>query len=156
MQKKAIGFVLVLAGGLSLVIETRTATLNTLITWPFLLFLLGSILVFISFLQKQSQLTVIGGIIAAIGLSVWGFRYIPSWPRHWSILMLMIGVVVFLQYMQNKNNMTLIISLVLCLAGFFANPVVADISLFTPIAHTLNTYWPILIVGLGLTFIMKR
>lgn len=156
MQKKAIGFVLILAGGLLLIAETGWATISTMITWPFLLFLLGTLLVFVSFLQKQGSLTVIGGVIAAIGLSVWGFRYVPDWPKHWSILVLLIGIVIFLQYMQNKNNMTLIIAVVLSLCGFFANPAVGEIALFAPIANVLNTYWPVLIVGLGLIFILKK
>lgn len=156
MQKKAIGFVLVLAGFLLLAAQTGWAKIPSMLTWPFLLFILGSIIVFISFLQRQPQLTVIGGVIGAIGLSVWGFRYVPDWPKHWSILVLMIGIVIFLQYMQNKNNMTLVVACVLLLCGFFANPAIGEIAVFAPIADVLNSYWPVFIVGLGLLFLFKK
>lgn len=156
MQTKMIGFALIIFGVLLLLVQSGIADVKSLITWPFLLFLLGIILVFFSFLQKQSQLTLVGGILASIGIFIWGLNYVENWDSHWSILVGMLGLVLLLQFILNHNNMTLAVGLFLLCIGFFAWPGIHRISFLAPIADTLNSYWPIFIVGIGVIFLFKR
>ncbi|WP_044640608.1 hypothetical protein [Risungbinella massiliensis] len=156
MQTKAIGFALVIAGALLLVVQARIAEVKSLISWPFLLFLLGVVLVFVSFLQKQSQLTLIGGIFASIGLFIWGINYVKNWDSHWSVLVGMIGLVLLLQFMLNHNNMTLAVGLLLLCIGFFAWPGIRQIEFLAPVANILNSYWPVCVVGIGIVFLFKK
>jgi hypothetical protein len=156
MHTRIIGFVLIIAGLLLLIVQTNWARPQSLLSWPFLLFLFGVSLVFLSFLNKQSQLTLLGGILASVGITVWGFEYVENWPKHWSILVGMLGVTLILQYMNNHNQTTLIIGCVLLLSGFFAWPGIREITLLAPIAKFLNTYWPVLIVGLGAVFLFRK
>lgn len=156
MQTKVIGFFLILAGALLLIVQTGVAEVHSLISWPFLLFLLGIILVFFSFLQKQSQLTLVGGIFASMGLFIWGLNYVKDWDSHWSILVGMLGIVLLLQFILNHNNMTLAVGLLLLCIGFFAWPGIYQISFLAPIANTLNKFWPIFVVGIGVIFLFKR
>jgi hypothetical protein len=156
MQTKIIGYVLMIAGLLLLIVEAKWAEPKSLVSWPFLLFLFGITLIFISFLNKQPQLTLLGGVLASIGITVWGFEYVSNWPKHWSILVGMLGITVMLQYILNQSKTTLIVGCVLLLSGFFAWPGIREISLLAPIANFLNTYWPVLIVVLGAVFLFRK
>lgn len=156
MQNRIIGFILVLMGAILLIVEADWAKLTSFLSWSFVLFIVGIFLIFFSFLQKQGSLTLLGGICATIGISVWGFSYVESWPKHWSIIVIMIGATLMLQYILNQNNITLVIGIVLLLSGIFAWPGLKDIEYLAPIATFTNVYWPIFIVGLGAVFIVKK
>ncbi|MXQ55890.1 hypothetical protein [Shimazuella alba] len=156
MQNRVIGFFLVIMGAILLIVEADWANLHSFLSWSFILFVVGIFLIFFSFLQKQSHLTLLGGIFATIGISVWGFQYVEQWPRHWSIIVIMIGVTLMLQYILNQNNITLVIGIVLLLSGVFAWPGLKEITYLAPIATFTNVYWPIFIVGLGAIFIIKK
>lgn len=156
MQNRVIGFFLVIMGAILLIVEADWAKLNSFLSWSFFLFIVGIFLIFVSFLQKQSHLTLLGGIFATIGITVWGYSYMQNWPKHWSIIVIMIGATLLLQYILNQNNITLVIGIVLLLSGFFAWPGLKEVTYLAPIAAISNIYWPIFIVGLGAIFIVKK
>jgi hypothetical protein len=156
MQNRVIGFFLVLMGAILLIVETDWAKLTSFLSWSFFSFIVGIFLIFISYLQKQSHLTLIGGIFATIGITVWGFQNVDLWPKHWSIIVMMLGVTLMLQYILNQNNITLVIGIVMLLSGVFAWPGLKEVTYLAPIATISNVYWPIFIVGLGAVFIVKK
>lgn len=156
IQKKLIGFLLILASILLLLIQTNSAPLESFITWPFLLFFLGAILIVIGFVNNNDKLALIAGIAASIGLFIWGREHVDDWSDHWSILMILCGVAVLLQFLINKQNITIAIALVLILSGISAWPGLHDIASLAGIAPVLNTYWPFLLLGLGVYFLVRK
>lgn len=156
MQKKLIGFILVFFSILLLVIKTNLASIASFISWPFLLFFVSTVLIAVSFTNQNDKLGLIAGIGAAIGLFIWGKQYVTGWSDHWSILLLMIGCGVFLQFFINKQSLTAVIALILVLSGIFAWPGLNDIASLASIAPTLNTYWPLLLLGLGVYFMLRK
>lgn len=156
MQKKLFGFILILISLLLLIIQTESAPIQSFITWPFLLILLGAILVLVAFVNKNDKLALTGGIAAAIGLFIWGRQNIDHWSDHWSILMIFIGVAILFQFMINKQNISAVVSLILMISGICAWPGLREIASLSSIAPTLNTYWPVLILGLGVYFIARK
>jgi hypothetical protein len=156
MQKKLIGFILVFASILLLVIKTKLAPIASFITWPFLLFFVCMILIAISFTNQNDKLALAAGLGAAVGLFIWGKQYVDGWSDHWSILLMLIGCAVLLQFFINKQNLTAVIALVLTLSGICAWPGLNDIASLASIAPTLNTYWPLLFFGLGVYFLLRK
>lgn len=156
MQKKLIGFFLIFASILMLVVKTQLAPITSFISWPFLLFFVSVILIAVSFTNQNDKLALGAGIAAAIGLFIWGKQYVDSWSNHWSILLMLIGFAVFLQFFINKQNLTAVIASILTLSGICAWPGLNDIASLASIAPTLNTYWPVLFLGLGLYFIIRK
>ncbi|RAL26686.1 hypothetical protein [Thermoflavimicrobium daqui] len=156
MQKKIIGFFLILAGILLLFVQTKIAEIKDFITWPFLGLLLSVILLFIFLINQQAQLVLIAGISTAIFLTVWGNKYVSDWPTHWGILIFMFGIAVILQFVVTKHHMTLIIGIFIMLIGAFAWPGLRDIPGLSSIAIILNTYWPALVLVLGFLFLVKK
>lgn len=156
VQKKFLGFFLVFGSALMLLLQTGKAPLPSLITWPFLLFSISALIVFVGFIKNNSQLVLIAGIAAAIGIFIWGIQNMNNWPSHWSILVIFFGLVVFLQYVLSRDNLSLLIAVILFLTGVCANPGLRKYEALAPIAPTLNTYWPIFILGLGLYFLFRK
>lgn len=156
VQKKFLGFFLVFISALFLIVQTGQAPVQSFITWPFLLFAIAAILVFIGFIKENAQLVLISGLAGAIGLFIWGFKNIDGWPSHWSILMIFFGVAVLLQYFLSRHNLSILVAVILILSGFCAWPGLSQYAAFAPIAPTLNTYWPIFFLLLGLYFLLRK
>ncbi|SFJ42600.1 hypothetical protein [Thermoflavimicrobium dichotomicum] len=156
MQKKIIGFILVLAGVLLLLVQTGKAEMRDFVTWRFLGLLLCVFLLFFFFIKQQGHLVLLFGVGSAIFLFAWGKKYLDDWPTHWSILILMFGLSVILSFFVSKQQMALIVGIALTLIGIFAWPGIREIPGLASIADVLNTYWPALILGLGLLFLFKK
>jgi hypothetical protein len=156
MQSKITGFILVLAGILLMVIKSGLAPLDSFFTWPFILFLIGALLLFIALIKKKASLTLWGGLIAALGISIWGIKYVEGWPRHWSLLIGLFGVAVLLSYFVSKNRITAIVGTIMVLTGIFAYPGIADLPIISPITSTLHMIWPVFVVILGLVLLTKK
>src|SRR5690606_34513845 len=110
----------------------------------------------ISFTNQNDKLALAAGLGAAVGLFIWGKQYVDGWSDHWSILLMLIGCAVLLQFFINKQNLTAVIALVLTLSGICAWPGLNDIASLASIAPTLNTYWPLLFFGLGVYFLLRK
>lgn len=156
VQKKFIGFFLVFISAIFLIVQTGQAPIQSFITWPFLLFAIATLLVFIGFMKENAQLVLIAGLAGSIGLFIWGYQNIADWPSHWSILMIFFGVSVLLQYFLSRHNLSILIAVILILSGFCAWPGLSNYAAFAPLAPTLNTYWPVFFLGLGLYFLLRK
>lgn len=156
MQTKIIGFIITLVGVILLLVQTSLTSLASLLTWPFLLFLVSVLLLYIGILKKISSLTLWAGFVATITITVWGLEYVNGWPKHWSLLVALFGLVVLLQFTINKSKITALVGVILILTGIFAYPGITELPFISPITSVFHAYWPVLIVILGLIFISKK
>lgn len=156
MQARVLGVVLVLAGILIFIKQTAIVSVAAFITWPFIFFLVGAILVVAGFWKKNEHLVLAGGIVAAIAIFRWGMLNVHGWPSHWSILVALIGVAILLQYILTRNTLTGVIAVFAIVTGLFAWPGIKDIAALAPLATVLNTYWPILAIALGLVLFFRK
>lgn len=156
MQTKILGFIITLVGIILLLVQTDLTSLASLITWPFLIFLFSVLLLYVGILKKISTLTLWAGFAATISVTAWGLKYVNGWPKHWSILVALFGLVVLLQFTINKSKITALVGVILILTGIFAYPGITELPLVSPITSVFHAYWPVLIVILGLVFISKK
>jgi hypothetical protein len=156
MQTKLIGFLLVLAGTQLLLVWSGLVEVRNFLSWPFLFFLLGTILLFFGFLKKNGSMVLTGGIISALFLSIWGIKYVEGWPKHWSILLALLGLAVYLHYGVTKNKTTAIVGTTLILSGIFAYPGIKELPVIAPLTSILHSIWPIFIIILGVIFLTKK
>ncbi|MGA9173044.1 MAG: hypothetical protein WBZ33_03570 [Thermoactinomyces sp.] len=156
MKVKLTGFILILAGILLMLIKSDLASIPSLMTWPFILFLLGAILLFFAYLKRNHSLTLWAGLIAALGLSIWGIKYVNGWPRHWSLLLGLFGVAVLLSYSISRNRITGIVGTIMVITGIFAYPGIADLPVISPITSILHGIWPVFVVILGLVLVIRK
>lgn len=156
MKVKLIGFLLVLFGIAVMIIHFGWAPFNSFLTWPFLLFIAGAILLFFAILYKNGPLIIWGGIIATLGITIWGIKYVKGWPDHWSILVALIGLTILIHYAIIKSQTSVLVGTILFLIGLFAYPGIRDLPLVSPITSILHSIWPVLIIILGFIFLIKK
>lgn len=155
MQNKASGFLLILCGVMLFVYKSSWVPFDAFFTWPFALFLLGCLLIFFAFMNAIAPFALIGGIISTLGISVWGSEYVTGWPKHWSLLAVMLGLSCLLQFMINRNNISALVGSILLTSGILTWPGIREIPGVAPIANLFTTYWPILLVCVGIV-LMRR
>jgi hypothetical protein len=156
MPKKVIGFLLIVAGVVLLLVETNKADWEDFISWSFLALLISLFLLFIAFSTQQGALVLVFGVAFTISTNVWGYHHVDGWPDHWSAVVFLFGISVILQFIVTKQPMTLIIGIVISLMSLFAWPGIREISLLAPFATILNTYWPILVLLLGVLYLFRK
>lgn len=155
MKNKATGFLLILLGVLLFVYKSNWVPFDSFFTWPFALFLLGAALIFFSFVNTIPSFALFGGIISTLGIYIWGAEHVSGWPKHWSILGVMLGISFLLQFMINRNSVTALIGSILSISGLLTWPGIQEIPGIAPIAHLFTTYWPILLVCFGVMLIRR-
>ncbi|MBD1371804.1 hypothetical protein IC620_05455 [Hazenella sp. IB182357] len=156
MKSKSIGFLLLLIGIFISLIKSGLAPLQSFMDWPFLFFFGGLLLIFIGYAKNNSILTLWGGILATLGISVWGHRHVTAWPTHWSFLIGLLSIAFFIQFVVNRNKITATIGFLLLLVAFFAWPGIVGIPYIAPIAEVINQFWPALLIMIGLIFLVKK
>ncbi|MFC4078419.1 hypothetical protein [Salinithrix halophila] len=158
MRGKMIGILLVVSGALLMLRKLNGAIPKSITNWEFLLIVAGVTILLIA--RKKTgkpHLMIWGGIITGLGIHSWGLSHVNEWPEHWSLVPAIIGSS-FLLFggILRKNNKQGTIGSLLLLLGLFAWPGVTEIPGLGRAADTLNTYWPALLVILGLTLIFKK
>ncbi|SFS99100.1 hypothetical protein [Marininema halotolerans] len=158
MRRKIMGLFIIAAGILLLLRELGWPLAQTVSKWEFLLIVAGLILFIIS-IQKppRPRLSILAGILIGLGIHSWGLAQIESWPDHWSIFPLIIGLsYLLIGGLLQKNRSYGMVGSLLCLLGIFAWPGVGDIPGLEKVAQTLNTYWPVLLITLGVLLFIRK
>ncbi|WP_124727066.1 hypothetical protein [Staphylospora marina] len=156
MQSKVIGFLLILAGSLLLLVWLGLVGVADFVSWPFLFFLLGAVLLFFGFVKKNGSLVLTGGLIAALFLAIWGKASVQGWPGHWSILLALVGMAVLLHFGVTKNTNSAIVGATLFLSGILAYPGITELPVFAPLTSAMHKVWPVLIIVLGFVFLTRK
>ncbi|MBA4541416.1 MULTISPECIES: hypothetical protein [Thermoactinomyces] len=156
MKVKLTGLILILAGILLMLIKSDLASITSLLTWPFILFLLGAILMFFALSKRNHVLTLWTGLITALGLSIWGIKYVDGWPKHWSLLLVLFGIAVLFSFSISKNHITGIVGGIMVITGIFAYPGIANLPVISPITSILHGIWPVFVVILGLFLVTRK
>jgi hypothetical protein len=156
MHHKILGFLLVLCGVLLMIFKFDLASPLSMISWPFFLFLIGALFVFIAILKTNGNLALFGGFIGSLGLAIWGHKYVKGWPTHWSLLAGLFGLSFLMHSFLSKNKVMSVVGTVFILIGLFAWPGIRDVPFLSPVTAILHTVWPMLVVILGIFFLTKK
>ncbi|OYD08287.1 LiaI-LiaF-like domain-containing protein [Paludifilum halophilum] len=158
MQGKHAGIVLIVAGAFLLMRETEWQLYKYLSTWEFLLILTGLIVLFLSMRQPHHpNLMIWGGITLGLGIHAWGLSHVKEWPQHWSLVPAIIGACFFLiGGLLKKDRKKGTIGAILLLLGLFAWPGANRIPGVGEAAVFMNTYWPTLLILLGIFLLWKK
>lgn len=158
MRTKTIGILIALSGLFLLIRETGYSFSLDKLSWELLLAGAGMLVILISRRKPNRPYLIIwGGIATGLGIHAWGLNHIKDWPSHWSMIPAIIGASFLLfggVIKRNRNHGT--IGALLLLLGLFAWPGVAEIPVLNPAAEVLNTYWPGILVVLGLYMTFKK
>lgn len=154
---KIIGLLLVLTGILLLIKELNQKSFSSLfLTWELLPFATGMGILFYAVKKKHRHFFLGGSILAGIGIHLWGINHFPSWPSHWSWLLLIVGAAFLLVAYVYKERFSITVGILLLLTALFAWPGIQEIPSISPVTRTLHTYWSLFLILLGLLVILKK
>ncbi|PTX59363.1 hypothetical protein C8P63_11258 [Melghirimyces profundicolus] len=158
MRSKTFGILIALVGVLLLLRELGYPVAAQVASWEFLLIVAGILIIVYSFSKpKNPHLMIWGGIMTGLGIHAWGINRVEGWPTHWSLVPAIIGAS-FLIFggLVRKNQRQGTVGAILLLLGVFAWPGVSEIPGLGQAAVFLNTYWPGLLIILGLVMAFRR
>jgi hypothetical protein len=145
-----VGILLIVGGLLLLIRRIDLPMTERFTTWEFILFLSGVIMLLIAHFRSNRNLMLWSGLLTGMSLHMWGKANLDGWPDHWSFLFIIAGAAFLLVFASQKDRRSGIIGILLILTGFAAWPGL------TWVAGSLNNYWPVLLVVLGIFLITKK
>ncbi|SDW24713.1 hypothetical protein SAMN05444487_10253 [Marininema mesophilum] len=158
MRGKIMGLFIIAAGTLLLLRQLGWSIAQTISNWEFLLVIAGFILLILAMRKPvRPRLSIVAMTLIGLGIHAWGLAQIEKWPDHWSLFPIIIGASFLLMGgLYQKNRFYGVIGTLLCLLGLFAWPGVGGIPGLEDLEQTLNTYWPILLISLGLILFIRK
>lgn len=156
MRSKWVGLGLVIIGVWLLMVKTNWPYIERLWHWEFGLLFAGLILLSVAISRRNRNLTLWAAMLAGVGLQLWAPLYIPAWPKHWSMILWIIGAAFLVRALVFKERQNGVIGALLIAIGLFAWPKIKEVEGLSGISDTLHTYWPALIVLLGFVLIVMR
>ena len=156
MDKKWFGYFLIILGFMLSLYKLEIVPLKAFISWYFILSLIGTLFIISSFIQKNPTLVLIGGTIFAIGLSIWGNKYIALWPKNLSPFLILLGITFLLQYALNKQYFTAFIGSMFILTGISYLPGIKNIPFVFSLTRVFQTYWPFVLIITGVFILTNK
>lgn len=130
---------------------------NIVLKWPSILFLIGLILSWQGFSNKDDNKMFSGVVLLGLGTLFHGIHTFQYWDYNWPFFTLIISFAFFMKYFVNKRDgMTPAIILLLISASALFLPRLLDH--YHNLLTGYESFWPVIliIVGIYLLFFKKR
>ena len=150
IRANVVGIFLIVAGLLLLLRKIDLPMADRFGTWEFILFLTGVVMLVIAHFRSNRNLMLWAGLITGMSLHMWAKANVDGWPDHWFFLFIIVGAAFLLVFASQKDRRSGIIGILLILTGIAAWPGLPWV------AGSLNNYWPVLLVVLGIFLITKK
>jgi hypothetical protein len=124
-------------------------------SWPSILLIIGLAFLLQSILGKETSSLFPGLILIGLGIHFHGLSLIPSWPEHWGMYTLIVGISFLLVYVRTKKE-GLIPGLLLTILSIVAFLSIDPLEWLQPTHKIVLDLWPIVLICIGLFFILKR
>ena len=142
---------------ISVVKQLNLVFFQPFIGWPTIVIIIGIAFLLHSYATKEKQNIFIGVILLGIGIHFHGLQNYDFWYNHWSIYTLIVGFAYLIRFFYMKKG--LILSIVLITISII---MIFSISLpewfqgVYGIIDFIETFWPIILIVIGIYFIRKK
>ncbi|ERN52438.1 DUF5668 domain-containing protein [Alkalihalophilus marmarensis] len=134
-----------------------------LASWPSILVIIGVAFLLQATLGKETHSLFPGLLLTGLGVHFHGLALLPSWPDHWGMYTLIVGISFLFVYLRTKKEGLIpgLLLTVIAIIGFMSfNPLDAiestTQSTIGSIPTILLDLWPVVLIILGVVFILKR
>ncbi len=151
------GFILIIIGLYFLLQQLNISIpfAHVLFAWPSILFIIGLVLSFQGFSNKDDNKMFSGMMLLGLGVFFHGVHTFGYWSYYWGYFTLIISVAFFMKYFVGKRD------------GLAPGIVLMIITLFAFYNHFISTWvkqffggfdviWPIILIGVGIYLIFFR
>ncbi|WP_078555390.1 LiaI-LiaF-like domain-containing protein [Bacillus alkalicellulosilyticus] len=128
--------------------------LDQFLTWPSILVVIGVAFLFQAFVGDNTYLFP-GALLTGLGIHFHLLHHITTWPTHWAMYTLIVGLSFIFLYMKTKKEGLWpgIILLIVSVLGFISG---GFVTWFNSIFSVIESFWPILLIILGIYLVVRR
>lgn len=126
-------------------------------SWPTLLIIIGIALLIHSYTVNDYQHLFSGTIILGIGIHFHGVNHYEFWLDHWAVYLLIAGIAFIVRGIRTKKGFimgALLIGLAILFIFSFKLPGMFD--WIYDVTAILETFWPLLLIVLGIYWLRKK
>lgn len=152
-----IAYVLIGLGIYFLVKQLNFAFFEPFIGWPTVIAIIGIAFLLHSYTANEEGNIFIGVILLGIGIHLHGLQHYDFWYNHWSIYTLIFGIAYLILFFKTKRG--LIPSVVLMSVSIIMIFSITLPSWFKGIYGIIDfieTFWPVILIVIGIYFIRKQ
>lgn len=150
-RKSLMAYILIGLGFYFLLKEFDIPLLDHFHTWHSIIIIVGLMMLIHSFINKDVEFLFIGTIILGVGVHLLALTLFSSWPDHWAVYLLIVGLASFFKSIQTKQHF--LISVVMVVIAL-----VILLPITMPSLQWINTYdmiWPIALILIGIYLLKK-
>lgn len=125
--------------------------------WPTVVAIIGIAFLLHSYTTREKQNIFIGIIILGIGVHFHGMQNYSFWYNHWSVYTLIIGIAYLIRFFYTKKGMIpAIVLLSISIIMIFSISLPEWFKGIYSIVDFIETFWPVILIIIGIYFIRKK
>lgn len=156
-QNAFTAYILIGIGSYFLLEQLNLPFLSNLYSWPTLLMIVGIAILLHSYTTKDFQNLFSGVVILGLGIHFHGLMNYSFWIDHWAVYLLIIGLAFIVRFIPTKNGLLIGILLIgISIIMIFSLSVPDWFHWIFTITNTLEKFWPVVIIALGIYLLRKK
>lgn len=149
------GFLLIIIGLLFLGKQFNFSFIDFLLNWQWILIILGLFNLVEAIFNKGKHQILPGIILLGLGIHFLGLFYALDWPSNWGVYPFIVGIAFIVSSFFVNEKGYIFIGVILLIAAFFGGYYDTIRPLLKIITNYLDTYWPIILILLGIYIIYR-
>lgn len=156
-QNLFVAYLLIGLGVYFLIKQLNLVFFQPFIGWPTIVIIIGIAFLLHSYATKEKQNIFIGVILLGIGIHFHGLQNYDFWYNHWSIYTLIVGFAYLIRFFYMKKGFILSIVLItISIIMIFSISLPEWFQGVYGIIDFIETFWPIILIVIGIYFIRKK
>lgn len=143
------GVLLIGVGLIFLLQNYNVPFIGNIFSWPSILLIIGLAFLFQAYIGKDYHSIFTGVLLVGLGIHFHGLQLVSSWPDHWAMFTIIIGVAFLFRYSKTKKD-GLIPGILLLLLSIVAFVYSGLIDMFGSLYSYIENFWPIALIGAGI------
>lgn len=156
-QNLFIAYLLIGLGVYFLIKQLDLAIFRPFVGWPTILAIIGVSFLLHSYSTKDKQTIFIGVIFLGLGIHFHGLQHYDFWYNHWSVYTLIIGIAYFLRFIYTKKGLIpAVVLITISVIMIFSISLPEWFQGIYGIIDFIETFWPVILIAIGIYFIRKK
>jgi|SRR5699024_267388 len=150
-------YILIGLGSYFLIKQLHLSLFSSFYGWPTIFIIIGISFLLHSYVVNDNGHLFAGVLLVGSGVHLHGLENYAFWYDHWSIYMLIVGLAYTVLFFKTKKG--LIFALILLSISFIMIFSITLPDWFSGIywlIDFIDTFWPVMLIAIGLYFLMKK
>ncbi|WP_042223315.1 LiaI-LiaF-like domain-containing protein [Oceanobacillus manasiensis] len=156
-QNALPAYILIGIGIFFLLRQLKLPIITDFYSWQTIIIIIGLALLIHSYTSKSYHNLFSGTILLGIGIHLHGIQHYDFWIDHWAVYLLIIGIAFLVRRTKVKQGLFPgVILTALSILLIFSVSLPPWFDWFYLVIDTLEQFWPVVLIVIGLYLLMKR